>query len=111
MGYITTLSIYNDGINLIKENAQDFADKIYKTTTDYRNKSTELPLGNFSNLIKVQKTRHADDKTIYAHIGNTVVEMNPNSEETKDLMKRNPEFFKRVVGFLENQIEEIKKLK
>jgi len=110
LGYLTTFTIYNDGINLVKENAQDFANKIHDASTEYRNDSCEIAIGSFCNLVKVQKTRHADDHTVYVHMGNTILEMNPRSEETIKLAKRNPEFFKRLVEFLEEEIKKIKEI-
>lgn len=108
MGYLTTFTIYNDGIHLIKDNAQDFADKIYNSAMDHE--VCELQIGCFSNLVRVQKCRHADNHTIYVHMGNFVFEMNPYSDETKDLLKRNPEFFNKAIKFLESQVEDLKGL-
>lgn len=108
MGYLTTLTVYNDGVELIKNNAQDFADKLYKATSG--RDTCDISVGNFCNLVRVQKPRHADDNTTYVHMGNGVFEMNPYSEKTKNLLKCNPEFFKKAVEYLENQLEELKKM-
>ena len=77
MGYITTFSIYNDGIENIKENPVEFANSSYECVVNHvGNQPTSIQLGNFSNLIRVQPTRHADDATIYIHSGNCVTEFN-----------------------------------
>jgi hypothetical protein len=108
MGYLTTFTVYNDGVHLVKENAQDFADKIYDAAVTPRSATFDIAIGNFGNLVRAQKCRHADDNTIYAHMGNSVFEMNPYSDETKKLAERNPEFFKRVVKFLEKEVKDLK---
>lgn len=108
MGYLTTFTVYNDGINLVKENAQDFADKIYNAAVSHE--VCEIPVGCFANLVKVQKCRHADDHTIYVHMGNGVFEMNPYGEETKKIAKHSPEFFEKMINYLERQVEQLKSM-
>jgi hypothetical protein len=108
MGYLTTFTVYNDGIDLVKKNAQDFADKIHNAATSYE--PCEIPLGSFANLIRVQKCRHADDHTLYVHMGNTVFEMNPNSAETQKMMKNNPKFFEKALDYLNNQVKELNEM-
>lgn len=110
MGYLTTFTVYNDGVDLVKENAQDFADKIYNAATISRQVSNEIPVGCFANLVKVQKCRHADDHTIYVHMGNGVFEMNPYSEETKNIAKHSPKFFEKMINYLERQVEQLKSM-
>jgi hypothetical protein len=41
-------------------------------------------------------------------MGNTVVEINPYSQETKNMLERNPEFFEKVVKFLDREVKELK---
>lgn len=45
MGYLTTFTVYNDGVDLVKENAQDFANKIYEAATSHQ--PCEIAVGNF----------------------------------------------------------------
>lgn len=108
MGYLTTLTIYNDGIHIIKDKAQDFADKVYDAAVGSV-RPTDLGLGNFCNLVKVQKPRHADDHTVYIHMGNTVCEMNAYSEETLKTMTRSTEFFEKMLKEMERQCKMLKK--
>ena len=67
MGYLTTLTIYNDGVDLIPENAQKFAEDLYRAALSH-NKAI-IPVGKFANLVNVQRCRHADDHTVYVHAG------------------------------------------
>lgn len=108
MGNLTTFTVYNDGIHLVKENAQDFADKIYSAAVF--GQASDIGLGNFGNVIRMQKCRHADDHTLYVHMGNSVFEMNPYSQETKKMLERNPDFFERVVKFLDREVKELKNI-
>ena len=89
MGYLTTITIYNDGCDLLKENAKEFAEKTHLACLGrVSGLSTDsFGVGNHGNLVTVQKPRHADDKTVYVHAGNTVVEMSPYSDRTKDILE------------------------
>ena len=58
----------------------------------------------------MQQSRHNDDHSIYVHMGNTVTEMNPYSPETKESMRRNPEFFKERLEYLRREVRELGRL-
>lgn len=107
MGNLTTLTIYNDGIDLIKKHAQEFADAVYAASNRALPAPTTIGLGSFANLIKVQHTRHADNNTTYVHMGNTVCEMNPYSPETKRLMREHPAFFEKMLKFMRAEVKEL----
>ena len=113
MGYLTTVTFYNDGADQINKHPLDLADKLDMAclgvfTRD--GKSGSFGLGYHSNLVTVQRPRHADDHTIYVHMGNTLSEMNANSVDTKDLAKNHPDFFKQMLKEMEDQVKELKKL-
>jgi len=77
MGFLTTVTIYNDGADSLKSNANDLADKLYNACCgtqimDGRNYDS---LGSNANLLTLQKPRHADDNTLYLHGGNTVIDV------------------------------------
>ena len=105
MGNLTTLTIYNDGIDLIPKHAQDFADALYECTNLPGTKT--LRVGNFCNLVKVHQTRHADAHTAFVHMGNTVCEMSPWSTETKRLMRESPKFFEKMLKFMRAQVKDL----
>lgn len=106
MGNLTTLTIYNDGIDLIPEHAQEFADALFAASQNMIGPVT-LSVGNFCNLVKVQKPRHADDTTVYVHMGNTVCEMCPWSGETKRIMREHPAFFERMLELMRRSVEDL----
>lgn len=117
MGYLTTITIYNDGCDQIPKNAQDFADKVKDacsgiyTRGGINRPAGEFGVGNHCNLVTVQHPRHADDHTVYVHAGNTVVEMNVFSQETAELLEKHPAFFDTLLGEMELQVKELKQLK
>ena len=103
MGYLTTFTVYNDHCDEIPKNAKEFADMIYKACSS--NQVSSLPIAN----TKCQKTRHADDKTFYAFAGNTLVEINHFAQDTIELMKANPEFFKEILDDMAYHVRELRR--
>ena len=108
MGYLTTLTIYNDGLDQIEKNPEQFVEKLLNAAKNTSGPSI-LPVGSFGNLVKVQKTRHADDCTVYVHMGNTVCEMNAYSEETLKTMMQATNFFKKMLAEMKNQVKMLSK--
>lgn len=106
MGNLTTLTIYNDGIDQIPKHAQEFADALYAAAQSTSAPQT-IAVGNFCNLVKVHPFRHADTHTTYVHMGNTVCEMAPWSSETRRIMRERPEFFERMLKFMREQVKEL----
>lgn len=127
MGFLTTFTIYNDGVDLLldEKNAIEFAHKLYSHASGLDVESDDVSLGNFANFCRAQKPRHADDTTIYVHIGNTVVCMDPyevsykplgiNSQlkttepekKIQSLYKRNKNFFKKILEVLVKDTKEL----
>ena len=88
MGYLTTITIYNDGCDQIVKNKEKLADILYNACSGEYNNSrlhygNTVGLGNYANLFTVQKPRHADDVTLYLHYGNTVIDVS-EIKETDD---------------------------
>ena len=77
MGYLTTVTIYNDGADQLKKHPKRLAEILYNACNDIqRNRGYNYDgLGNHCNLITLQKPRHADDHTLYLHAGNTVIDV------------------------------------
>lgn len=108
MGYLTTFTIYNDGVDLVKKHPEEFAEKIYEGVISMR-EPHDASLGNFCNLINIQRTRHADDHTIYVHMGNCVTEVNPYSSEFEQLMERCPDYTEKLIKYLDTQVKSLKR--
>lgn len=77
MGYLTTITIYNDSADELEKNPKELAKKL----TAACNGSQLLhgrdydSLGNAANILTLQKPRHSDDHTLYMHAGNTVIDV------------------------------------
>lgn len=102
MGFLTTLTIYNDGIHLLEPHAQEFAREVYRIAAGLQ-PAQDIALGGFVNAVHVQRSRHADATTIYVHAGNCVTEMNGFAESTVELLQRNPQFFKKLTDEVSRQ--------
>lgn len=105
MGYNTVMMWSNDGFDQIEKD-KDIVRKCI--TASYRGGTVSA--GYHTNPIKVMKTRHADDACVYVHMGNTLVEMNPYSDETRTLMERHPDFFNELIEKMNSDLTELKKM-
>lgn len=112
MGYLTTITIYNDGCDQILKHPEEFAEKVYNACRgDYTPNDGEkgyFGIGNNANLVTVQKPRHADDHTVYVHMGNTLVEMNSYSRSTERIMNQFPDFFKKLLNHMSKEAKALK---
>lgn len=101
MGNLTTIVFWNDDLCETLSNPKELAKEIRYHASGGR-ETQEL------NGIKFFKPRHADNHTIYVHMDNTVCEMNPFSDETTDLIENHPKFFDEILGYMEEQLKELK---
>jgi hypothetical protein len=108
MGYLTTVTIYNDGLSLLKQYPTEFCGKLYEASGGME--ATDFGLGYFCNFANVQRTRHADDHTMYVHMGNCVTEVNACDPKFKELIERHPDFADALIGHVERELKALKKL-
>ena len=110
MGYLTTITINNDGADNIKNHPVEFADKVVKACAGLyaRMGVSSFGVGMHGNMVQVQTPRHGDDKTIFVQIDNGVYEINPFSPTTRDLQTAYPELFDTILGYIEAQLHELK---
>jgi hypothetical protein len=83
MGFLTTITIYNDSADQLTKHPKDLAEKLDKACNGVQiDKGYDYEgLGNACNILTLQKPRHADDHTLYMHAGNTVIDVyNAKSE-------------------------------
>jgi hypothetical protein len=114
MGFLTTFTIYNDGLDNLnpdnpnfEKNARELAIALYNAGTGRLATPTEVGVGDHGNMLKIQKPRHAEHDTVYVHSGNTLCEVNAFCEETKLLMERNPRFVKNILFLLKHQVKNL----
>lgn len=72
MGFLTTVTIYNDSVDELMEHPKELAEKLYSACCDIRNRHK---YDGFSSSLILQKPRHADNHTLYLHAGNTVTDV------------------------------------
>lgn len=108
MGYLTTFTVYNDGCLLLRKYPDRFADKIQEACLNTGPYSKTIGLGGFSNLVEAKPARHADDCTIYVHMGNCLTEVNRYSQEFQSIVKNDPDFAKDLISFLKRELENLK---
>ena len=106
MGYLTTITIYNDGCDQIIKNKEKVADILYNACSgEYNNNSYRtVGLGNHANLFTIQKPRHADDTTLYLHSGNTVIDVSEIKETDSWALNA-------AISEMEYRLKQLKKLK
>lgn len=108
MGYLTTFTVYNEGLPLIRKYPGRFVDRIQEACLNMGPYSKMIGLGGFSNLVEAKPARHADDCTIYIHMGNCLTEVSRYSQEFQSIIKNNPNFAKDLISFLERELESLK---
>lgn len=69
MGYLTTITIYNDECDLIIKRPKEFAGEVYLACT---NPNTNYRSNVFNGVVIPQRTLHGNDKMIYVHASNSV---------------------------------------
>lgn len=108
MGYLTTITIYNDALNSFEDNRLAFADAVMRgiEEANYAHKEVSVPCLCYANAISVQPSRHADDLQTYVHYGNSVMNINPHSKDFKDLYDTMPEVAQQYVSVAETIVEQ-----
>lgn len=83
MGYLTTITFYNDAADDLKKHPKEVSELIYNAQLGIqkRNGRNYDPIGSHANPVIIQKTRHAYDTTIYLHAGNTVIDVSEADSE------------------------------
>lgn len=76
MGYLTTITFYNDAAYELREHPEEVSKGIYEAQLGEQRSQgyNYFPVGCHANPVIIQKPRHADDHTLYLHAGNTVIE-------------------------------------
>lgn len=91
MGYLTTITIYNDSLGKFEQDPKAFGEAILKGIYQAQDSQKEASMGG----IICQPPRHADDNTLYLHYGNTVTDL--NCREFQSLCSIRPDVAKTFV--------------
>lgn len=111
MGYLTTVTFYNDAFDIFEKNPKEFGEKILNGTNEANRayKAIDIGMGCHANCITIQPSYHADAHQLYIHSGNTVFNINPWSRDFEDLLKSNLSCAEDWVAQAESMIEEANK--
>lgn len=77
MGYLTTITFYNDAAHDLRKHPEKVSELIYKAQLGVQKRDGRDydPIGPHANPVIIQRPRHADDHTLYLHAGNTVIDV------------------------------------
>ncbi len=77
MGYLTTITFYNDAAHDLRNHPEEVSKLIYDAQSGVqKNRGRDYdPIGSHANPVIIQRPRHADDTTLYLHAGNTVIDL------------------------------------
>lgn len=112
MGFLSTITIKNDRLHEFKENPAEFARIIFEgiDKANELHKSVSLEGG----YLGIQPSRHADDTTVYVHMGNTVFDLHYYGKDFEDLAARSPKVLKKFINeaqwFVTQAKKELKKI-
>lgn len=115
MGYLTTISVYNDSIHNLKdlspEDAKDFCNEIYSAICQTAaGAKVTVRLKNHMNFMTVFPSRHADDHTIYVNMGNCLTEIQPWADQFKGRIELYRTFYEKIYKFLKLETRQLKKV-
>ncbi len=93
MGFLTTVTIYNDYIH----NYEKDPALLGKEIIDGRYIASHQIFGAYhAGGIKIQPSRHADDHTVYLHMGNTVFNLGQGTD-LRNLVVNSPEVARKFI--------------
>lgn len=110
LGYMTTITILNDGFSDIERNPEDFVRGIGKAMHD----GGGFGVGSHANCVEVMRSDHADIFRLYATQYNSVIELSPYSQDTLAVAERLPHVVRQLIDqarhsldLLENKINDL----
>lgn len=111
MGYLTTVTLYNDAMHEFRKNPTEFAEALFEGIDRANRQHREVSVGfnGYANYISVQPSFHATEHQVYLHSGNCVVNLNPYRQDMEELIKRNPELAEELVKRAQFLLTEAKK--
>lgn len=102
MGFLTTITICNDGIHNLTENPEELADKLYNACIGAY-VDNQVGLGNHCNMLILQKPRHTCSTTLYLHHGGGVI-------DTTEI-KKDHASLDAAINILKDELRRLKNIK
>lgn len=108
MGYLTTITIYNDALHVFEKHPEEFGNAVFEGIRRANRERVAVSVGmqGYANYIDVQPSRHADDHTVYIHHGNCVFNLNAWNDDFRNLIAHNPEYAKDLIRVAKKLIKE-----
>lgn len=75
MGYLTTITIYNDDLEEVIKDPKELAKKVKEACLGVQAFDGKFYTNLNGGTLILQRPRHSDDKTLYIHAGNTVLDV------------------------------------
>lgn len=120
MGYLTHMSLYNDGLHLLKQMAEEDGAKARKFCLDLyyaslkahrEAKDQDVSVNYFCNFATVQAPVHADDWNLYLNYGNCLIDMNLYRNKDRYSMELWENVIKRSELIVKDLKKQLKKMK
>lgn len=89
MGFLTTITIYNDEMESFEKDPEGFGKAILNgiNKANCKHKSVDVHFCNSSPIL-VQPSQHASDTTVYLHYGNTMFHIDEYGKEFNEICLR-----------------------
>jgi hypothetical protein len=99
MGFLTTVTIYNDAMEYSDGFKKELADQIMEGhhLANRYGKAKDMSIGCHCGAVNVQPSRHADHHVLYLHYGNMVHVVGASENDWKELCQRSPECAKKMI--------------
>jgi hypothetical protein len=121
MGYLTHVSLYNDGIDLLKTaseeesgaTAKKFCLNLYRASqhASCYGRETTVPLDYFANFATVQIPVHADERTLYLNYGNCLIDLSPYHNKGRATLEQKEKYIKIAESLLKSLKADVKRMK
>lgn len=110
MGYLTTITIHNDGLHDFKKDPKKFAEVVFAAMelADRTQKAESAAFGGYCNYIEAQPAYHADDTQLYLHSGNGVFNLNPHRPDMQEILASNPKLAQEFIDRAQRIVKEAK---
>jgi hypothetical protein len=106
MGFMTTLTILNDGFDQIQKHPEDFVTGIRENMND----GGGFGVGNHANCVEVMRSSHADYFRLFATQYNSTVELSPYSRHTQEVAQRIPDTIRSWVHAARAELDALEKV-
>ena len=108
MGYNTTVLILNDSLDVIRNNPNEFVEKLYQQIVS--GKSGDVSIQGHCNPVYVMNTQHADIPRVYFTHGNGITEIGriPQEERRRSYWWEALKRAKEQIRLMEKTVKELK---